>query len=118
MTALQGEDAKLVLLARAARSRAYPRDLAPEGAAVRDSDGRTYSAATVAHISPQLATSALRGAVIAAVSSGARSFESAVIVSDATSIAPADLAVLGEFGFNVPVHLVSPAGDLLLSTTS
>ena len=118
MTQLEGEDAKLVLLARAARSRAYPRDLPPEGAAVRDGDGRTYSAATVAHRSPQLTTSALRGAVVAAVSSGARSFEGAVMVSDAREVAPADLAVLGEFGFNVPVHLVSPAGELVASTTT
>src|SRR3712207_7458900 len=40
---LQPEDAKLVTLARSARGRTG----APEGAAVRDTDGRTYLAATV-----------------------------------------------------------------------
>jgi hypothetical protein len=43
-TALDPEDAKLVTLARSARGRTG----APEGAAVRDTDGRTYLAATVA----------------------------------------------------------------------
>ena len=40
---LHPEDAKLVTLARSARGRTG----APEGAAVRDTDGRTYVAATV-----------------------------------------------------------------------
>ncbi len=41
---LTAEDAKLVTLARSARARVG----AAEGAAVRDQDGRTYAAATVA----------------------------------------------------------------------
>lgn len=44
MTELDAEDGKLVTLARSARARIG----APEGAAVRDGDGRTYAAATVA----------------------------------------------------------------------
>jgi hypothetical protein len=41
---LDPEDAKIVTLARSARARTG----AAEGAAVRDTDGRTYVAATVA----------------------------------------------------------------------
>lgn len=41
---LDPEDAKIITLARSARARVG----AAEGAAVRDTDGRTYAAATVA----------------------------------------------------------------------
>ena len=44
---LSAEDQKLVTLARATRARSG----AAEGAAVRDSDGRTYAAATVDPVS-------------------------------------------------------------------
>ena len=54
---LDAEDAKLVTLARAARARVG----AVEGAAVRDGDGRTYAAATVAL--PSLHLTALQLAV-------------------------------------------------------
>ena len=55
------EDAKIVTLARSARARTG----AAEGAAVRDPDGRTYAAGTVAL--PSLALTALQAAVAAAV---------------------------------------------------
>ena len=74
---LQPEDAKLVTLARSARGRTG----APEGAAVRDTDGRTYLAATVDL--PSLKLSALQAAVAAAVSSGVEGLEAAAIVSAA-----------------------------------
>ena len=61
---LDPEDAKIVTLARSARARVG----AAEGAAVRDTDGRTYAAATVAL--PSLRLTALQAAVAAAVSSG------------------------------------------------
>ncbi|HET8970717.1 MAG TPA: hypothetical protein VFN19_06650, partial [Candidatus Nanopelagicales bacterium] len=83
MQPLDAEDAKLVTLARGARARAG----APEGAAVRDEDGRTYAAATVAL--PSLRLTALQAAVAAAVSSGAQALEAAVVVSAAESIDPA-----------------------------
>ena len=84
-TDLSAEDVKLVRLARAARLRAYtPHGAVPEGAAVRDTDGRTYAGATVDHADPALVTSALRVAVATAASSGARAFGSAVVVSDVT----------------------------------
>jgi cytidine deaminase len=104
------EDAKLVVLARATRLRAHaPRSGAAEGAAVRDSDGRTYTAATVENVDAALTTSALRGAVVAAASSGARSFEAAAVVTEGLP-SEADLAVLREFSVGVPVLLAGPDG--------
>jgi len=107
------EDAKLVTLARSARGRAYAaRTGLAEGAAVRDSDGRTYAAATVEHGDPALTTTALRGAVAAAASSGARRFEAAAVVSEEAALDEPSLAVLREFGIGVPVRLVAPDGSL------
>ena len=65
---LAAEDAKIVTLARSARARTG----APEGAAVRDQDGRTYSGAAVDLASLQV--SAVGVAVAMAVSSGARAW--------------------------------------------
>jgi hypothetical protein len=70
------EDAKLVTLARSARARTR----AAQGAAVRDSDGRTYVAATVDL--PSLHLSALQVAVAMAVSSGALGLEAAVVLGE------------------------------------
>jgi cytidine deaminase len=110
-SALDAEDAKLVILARSARLRAYTPAGAPaEGAAVRDTDGRTYAAATVGHPRPELATGALRAAVVAAAASGARRFEAAAVVSELTEVSSHDLAVLAEFGAGVPVFLAGPDG--------
>jgi hypothetical protein len=79
MPDLDSEDAKLVTLARSARARTR----AAQGAAVRDTDGRTYVAATVAL--PSLQLSALQVAVAMAVSSGAPGLEAAVVLgADAT----------------------------------
>ena len=68
---LSAEDAKLVVLARGARGRVA----AVEGAAVRDQDGRTYAAASVAL--PSLTLTALQLAVASAVAAGARDTETA-----------------------------------------
>jgi len=104
------EDAKIVTLARGARLRAYaPHTGLREGAAVRDTDGRTYAAATVENRDPALTTSALRAAVAAGASSGIRTFEAAAVVTDAP-VSEADLAVLREFGVGVPVHVAEPDG--------
>jgi hypothetical protein len=73
---LEPEDQKLITLARSARARAN----AAQGAAVRDGDGRTYVAATVAL--PSLQLSALQVAVAMAVSSGAPGLEAAVVLGD------------------------------------
>jgi len=110
-SALAAEDAKLVVLARSARLRAYtPHGELAEGAAVRDTDGRTYAAATVGHARPELVTSALRAAVVAAAASGARRFEAAAVVTENAAPAADDLAVLAEFGAGVPVYLAGPDG--------
>ncbi|UXA16360.1 cytidine deaminase [Mycobacterium sp. SMC-4] len=74
MTELDAENAKLVVLARGAMGRAE----AASGAAVRDSDGRTYAGAPVSLMALEL--TALQAAVAAAVSSGAAGLEAAVLV--------------------------------------
>lgn len=110
MTELDPEDVKILTLARGARLRAHaPHTRRAEGAALRDTDGRTYAAATVENADPALTTSALRGAVAAAASSGVRTFEAAVLVSE-DALNAADLAVLREFGAGVPVLLAGPDG--------
>ena len=112
MPELDPEDAKIVTLARGARLRAHaPYTGVAEGAAVRDTDGRTYAAATVENADPALTTSALRAAVVAAASSGARSFEAAAVVGGAL-VSEADLAVLREFGVGVPLLLAADDGTV------
>lgn len=119
MTTLDPEDAKIVTLARSARLRAYvPHRGGPEGAAVRDTDGRTYAAATVQNADDTLTTSALRAAVVAAAASGARAFEAAALVTDAAGVAADDLAVLAEFGAGVPVFIAGPDGALRARTAT
>ena len=96
---LSAEDKKLVTLARATRARTG----AVEGAAVRDSDGRTYAAATVDL--PSLTVSALGVCVAMAVASGSAGLEAAVVLTDADVVFPDDLAVIREFGgAGVVVH--------------
>ena len=112
MPELHPEDSKLVTLARGARVRAHaPHTGVAEGAAVRDTDGRTYSAATVENADPGLTTSALRGAVAAAASSGARAFEAAAVVGGLL-VSEADVAILREFGVGVPLLLADDDGGV------
>ena len=87
---LDPEDAKIVTLARGSRARTG----APEGAAVRDLDGRTYTAASVAL--PSLTLTALQAAVAAAVSSGATGLEAAAVVTEAAAVDPASLAAVAD----------------------
>jgi hypothetical protein len=91
-TVLAPEDRKIVTLARATRVR----NGVPEGAAVRDDNGRTYVAGTVAL--PSLRLSALRTAVAMAVASGATSLEAAAVVSEAESLPDEDLAAVRDLG--------------------
>jgi hypothetical protein len=81
------ENQKLVVLARSARARTG----AAQGAAVRDTDGRTYVAASVAL--PSLALSALQVAVAMAVSSGAPGLEAAVVLGESAADEPGRAAV-------------------------
>jgi hypothetical protein len=112
--ALDPEDAKILTLARVARQRAYaPYTGVVEGAAVRDTDGRTYAAGTVENADPRLTTSAVRAALAAAVSSGARRFEAVAVVSDGQPLATDDVSVIAEFGAFTPVLVAGPDGVLL-----
>ncbi len=101
---LEGEDAKLVTLARAARARVG----AVEGAAVRDQDGRTYAAATV--VLPSLSLSALQLAVATAVASGARTLEAAAVVTEASTVDTAGYAAVRDISIVAPVYAVRPDG--------
>jgi len=113
VTELSPEDRKLVTLARAACGRTG----GPEGAAVRDSDGRTYAAATVSL--PSLQVSALGVCVAMAVSSGSRGLEAAVLLSDNQQVSPLDLGVLRDFGGEgITVHVGDPLGTISSSTTT
>jgi hypothetical protein len=105
MAELSAEDAKLVTLARATRARVR----AAEGAACRDSDGRTYAAATVDL--PSLQLSAIQVCVAMAVASGSRGLEAAVLLTEADTVDAGDLAALADFGgAGVVVHRGDPAG--------
>lgn len=104
---LNPEDAKLVVLARAARGRTG----ASEGAAVRDSDGRTYSAATVTL--PSLHLSALQTAVALAAASGVTSLEGAALVSAAESMDSDGVRAVRDLSASAAVFLCGPDGDLI-----
>lgn len=104
---LDGEDEKLVVLARSARARAQ----AAEGAAVRDEDGRTYTACTVRLTS--FSVTAMQAAVAAAVSSGAGQLEAAAVVTDEPRIAQADIDAAHDLGSShAPIYRADPAGTV------
>ncbi|MEV5958397.1 cytidine deaminase [Streptomyces sp. NPDC051987] len=108
--ALDAEDRKIVTLARSARAR----NQVPEGAAVRDSTGRTYVAGTVEL--PSLRLSALRTAVAMAVASGAESLEAAAVVSGSEAVGAEDLAAVRDLGGpGTPVLLAGPDGEVRLT---
>lgn len=109
------EDTKIVTLARTARRRGHPGPY--EGAAARDDTGRTYAAATVGHPVEALVTSALRGALSAAVSSGVRRFEAFALVADEPVLTDADRALLADLAAGVPVLLATPDGTVVATTT-
>jgi len=114
VSALSTEDTKLVTLARATRARTG----ATEGAAVRDLDGRTYAAASVAL--PSLTLSALQVCVAMAVVSGARGLEACVLLREGDAdLTDADRAALADLaGSGVPVHLGAPTGSVSRMTTT
>jgi len=102
---LTPEDAKLVTLARTSRAR----NAAAQGAAVRDLDGRTYAATTVALPSVQL--DALPLAVAMAVSSGAKGLEAAAVVAELSGGLLVDVAPVRDLGGDgLPVYLADPSG--------
>lgn len=105
------EDAKVVALARAARARTG----GAEGAAVRDTDGRTYVGTTVAL--PSLGLSALQAAVAAAVSSGATGLEAAALVTAGDGADPAGHAAVRDLGPEAPVLVAGPDGTVRPAAT-
>ncbi|MET0234691.1 MAG: cytidine deaminase [Kibdelosporangium sp.] len=106
MAELDPEDTKIITLARSARARTG----APEGAAVRDTMGRTYSACTVAL--PSLRLTALQAAVAAAVASGADGLEAAAVVTDADAVDADSLAAVHDLAPAAPVLRANAAGEL------
>lgn len=95
---LDPEDAKILTLARGARAR----NAAAEGAAVRDTTGRTYVAVPVDL--PSLKLSALQVAVAMAVASGAAQLEGAAVVGSTEPAGPTDPGL--------PEHDLAVARDL------
>ena len=101
------EDTKIVTLARSGRARTG----AAEGAAVRDTDGRTYAACTVAL--PSLKLTALQAAVAAAVASGAEGLEAAAVVTDSDTVDTESVAAVRDLGRETPVLRADAQGAVL-----
>ena len=114
MPDLSAEDKKLVTLARATRARIQ----AVEGAAVRDTDGRTYAAATVDL--PSLHLTAVQAVVAMAVASGSRGIDACVLLGEAQDLTESDAAVLADFAGSggVTVHLGDPRGSISKTRTA
>jgi hypothetical protein len=107
------EDVKIITLARSTRARSQ----AAEGAAVRDTDGRTYAASTVDL--PSLRLSALQLAVAMAVSSGVGGLEAAAVVTEAGSCDPGDLDAVRDFGgAGLPVFRADARGEVAAVETT
>ena len=97
----QPEEPTLLALARGARARIG----ASEGAAVRDSTGRSYAGATV-RVGP-LAVSALELAVLQAAAAGSGVLEAVLVVSDGD----VDVTAARDLGgAGVPVLICAPDG--------
>ena len=107
MAELDPEDAKIVTLARSARARTG----APEGAAVRDTDGRTYAACTVSL--PSLKLTALQAAVAAAVASGAPGLEAAAVVTEAGKVDDESRAAVRDLTESAYVLVADPSGTVV-----
>ena len=100
------EDIKLITLARAALARTG----AQQGAAVRDTDGRSYAAASVDLVHLQL--SAVAAAVAMAVSSGAEGLEAAAVAGKTPSAD--DLDILRDLpGSGVALWSVNGQGQVI-----
>jgi cytidine deaminase len=106
MLELDPEDEKLVTLARSARARTQ----AAEGAAVRDTDGRTYAASTVDLASLKL--TAVQAAVAAAVSSGAEGLEAAVVVTEEPVLKDASVRAVRDLTEMAPVYRADLSGTV------
>jgi hypothetical protein len=108
---LDAEDQKIVTLARSVRARID----ALEGAAVRDTDGRTYAACTVSL--PSLRLTALQAAVAAAVASGAEGLEAAAVVTSAPELSAASVSAVRDLGPKAPVFRADFSGTVVAVDT-
>lgn len=107
------EDKKILTLARSTRARTA----AAQGASVRDTDGRTYAAASVDL--PSLRLSAVQVAVAMAVSSGSKGLEAVAVLGEGAAVGDDDLAVVRDFaGTGVTVLLATPDGTVQEQLTS
>jgi hypothetical protein len=105
------EDVKIVTLARSTRARTR----AVEGACVRDTDGRTYAAASVDL--PSLKLSAVQVAVAMAASSGAPGLEAVAVLGESPSLREVDLSVVRDFAGPGVTVLVAAADGTVIDTT-
>jgi hypothetical protein len=108
---LDPEDAKLVTLARSAWVRRGAESA--QGAAVRDTTGRTYVATSVDL--PSLSLSALQVAVAMAISSGVAGLEAAVVLGEDQSD-DAGVAALRDVALDAVLHFATPDGEVVLTT--
>ena len=102
------EDAKLLTLARATMARTG----ASQGAAIRDTDGRTYAAAAVSL--PSLRLSALQVAVAMALAAAAPGIEAAVVYGGEPDD-PAGVSAVRDLTADAPVHFVDRQGQPVTS---
>jgi len=117
MSDLSAEDQKLVTLARATRARIR----AAEGAAVRDTDGRTYAAASVDL--PSLRLTAVQAAIAMAVASGSTGVDACVVLGDGAEsgdLTEPDAAVLADFAGSsgVVVHVGDARGTIVATVSA
>lgn len=111
MAELDAEDQKIITLARSVRARIET----PEGAAVRDTDGRTYTACTVQL--PSLRLTALQAAVAAAVASGAEGLEAAAVVTSAGEVSAESVAAVRDLGPKATIFRADPSGTVVDTLT-
>lgn len=112
MTELDPQDAKLVTLARASMARIG----AKQGAAVRDTEGRSYAAGPVSL--PSLQIGALELAVAQAAAAGATGLEAAAVVN-VVEDAIVHLTVVRDLGGEgLPVFVANAQGEVVQVLTS
>jgi len=101
------EDKKILTLARSTRARTG----AAQGASLRDTDGRTYAAASVDL--PSLRLSAVQVAVAMAASSGAPGLEAVALLGEPAEATADDLAAVRDLaGSGVPILVGTADGKV------